>query len=101
MSDKRRSENFRWVFTNALGIQLSENEALITVGFAQDVTKPVESNVEEVGIIMTPRTAKLLMHVLQNAIGSWEKAHNTQIPIAPEKLAEIEKAMQTSASKKE
>lgn len=90
---KSRAEAFRYVYINAFGMQMNEFEVRLSCAFYEDVAAPEESTVEVVGLVMHPRTAKLLAHSLSKALSEWEQ-NNFPIPIPAEKLSEIEAQIQ-------
>jgi hypothetical protein len=62
---------------------------MVGLGLVEDVAKPAESVVEQVGVILTPRSAKLLAHILTATISNWEKANGREFPLDQKKLDEI------------
>ncbi len=81
---KNLSKDFRYVYTNAYGVRLSDNDVTIRFGI-HDGGDP-EDMLQEVAIIMTPRTLKIMLNGLNNALKGIE-AELGEIPVPPEKLA--------------
>lgn len=86
-----RAVDFRYIFANAFGMQIGQNEMTIKFGFTEDVSKPTESILEHVGVIVTLQSAKMLGLAISEAIGSFEKSNNITIPLPDTKLEEIHK----------
>ena len=84
--DDLRTPDFKFVYSNGVGLQMSEDELVLTFGFSEDLAKAMESARLSVGVIMSLKGAKLLQLALNKALGDWEAA-NREI-ILPEALLE-------------
>jgi hypothetical protein len=96
---KERVSDFRWVFTNGFGLQITDNEVMLTFGMVQDPAKPNESVLEQVGCVMSPRSAKLLARILTDSISNWEKTSNFEIKLGDDKIKEIEAVITSGTNK--
>jgi hypothetical protein len=86
---KNQSKEFRRVFANAFVIGFGDNDTGITFGFHQP-PEPAATMQEEVMVVMTPRTMKLLAANLGAMIKQWENIFG-EIPVPTEKLQDFEK----------
>lgn len=66
-----RSKDFRYEYANAFAIQVGDNDVIIRFGINEVPGKSAEF-VDQIGIILTPRSAKVLIHALGNAIEALE-----------------------------
>ena len=80
---KTRSKDFRYVFVNAFGLRLGDNDLTLTLGMNDGVDP--EDMLEEVAVVMTPRTLKIILNNLGNALKAFE-SHIGEIPVPPAKL---------------
>ena len=80
-----RSLDFRYIFANGVGLGLNDNEIRLMFSFCEDLNKPEES-IEQVGIILTPRTAKLVARMLSDSIEHFEGISGVKIPFDEEKF---------------
>lgn len=83
-----RSPDFRFIFTNAVGLGISDNEFRFMFAFAEDLTSPAD-NTEQIGVIMSHKTAKFVMNVMKQAIESYEEASGQVIPFDADSIAAI------------
>jgi hypothetical protein len=91
-----RSALWRIIYTNIVGLGFGENEARILVGFDNDLSKPGMHVTEEAIVVMPHRAAKMLAYTLNAVIANWE-AVNGVIPIAQDKLDDIDRQVKTQA----
>src|SRR4051812_35086045 len=96
MAEKKRAKDFRYVFASTFGARASDNDIAVVVGIDEGDT-PGEIIEEQVGIIMTPRSAKLLHHILGQVLDRIEKATG-DISIAPDKLEQISRDLRGAAT---
>ncbi len=80
---KNRSKDFRYVFVNAIGVRLSDNDVTLTLGM-HDGGDPKDM-LEEVAIVMTPKTLKIMLNDLGNVLNALESQIG-EIPVPPAKL---------------
>lgn len=73
-------------------MQMTSNEMMLGLGIAEDVRNPDDSILEQVSIVLTLSSAKLLMSLLTKAIEHFEADNKTVIPIDNERLTAIAKA---------
>ena len=81
---KNRSKDFRYVFINAYGLRFSDNDVTLTLGMHEGGDP--KDMMEEVAVVMTPRTLKIIMNNIQNVITRFESDVG-EIPVPPGKLA--------------
>ena len=62
----------RFVYANSMAIQAGDNDVLLRFGMATDPTNPTVME-EQVVVVITPRTAKLLVHALSTSLTAIEK----------------------------
>ena len=80
---KNRSKDFRYVYINTFGVRLGDNDVTLSLG-VHEGGDPIDM-FEEVGVIMTPKTLKILLNSLNNALAAMEDQLG-EIPVPPEKL---------------
>ena len=80
---KNRSKDFRYVFVNAFGVRLGDNDVTLTLGMHEGGDP--QDMLEEVAVVMTPRTLKIILNNLDNALKALESQVG-EIPVPPEKL---------------
>ncbi len=80
---KNRSKDFRYVFVNAFGVRLGDNDVTLTLGMHEGGDP--QDMLEEVAVVMTPRTLKIILNNLNNALKAFE-SHIGEIPVPPGKL---------------
>jgi phosphopantetheine adenylyltransferase len=93
MPENPRTKDFCDVYSNSLSMQFNDNDVRITFGHLIDVANPAKGMIEEVSVFMTPRTAKIMMLSLKRTIETFEQTSGAPIPMPPEKVEEIEKAL--------
>lgn len=67
---KNRSKDFRYVFVNAFGVRLGDNDITLTLGMHEGGDP--EEMLEEVAVVMTPRTLKIILNSVGNALNALE-----------------------------
>ena len=80
---KNRSKDFRYVYANAFSVRLGDNDITLTLGM-HDGGDP-EDMLEEVAVVMTPRTLKIMLGNLGNALEAME-SRTGEIPVPPGKI---------------
>ncbi len=80
---KNRSKDFRYVFVNAFGVRLGENDLTLTLGMHEGGDP--QDMLEEVAVVMTPRTLKVILNNLNNALEAMESQLG-EVPVPREKL---------------
>jgi hypothetical protein len=93
MSENPKTKDFRTVFSNSFSMQFSDNDVRIIFGHVLDAADLAKGMIEEVSVFMTPRSAKIVMLSLKNAIERFEQTTGTPIFLAPGKMKEIENAL--------
>lgn len=86
-----RSPDFRYLFANTLGFTWSDNDCKLLFGI--DEGNGIENALEQVGIILTHRTAKLLAGHLSTIIEGYEKHAGIEIPYDVEKGDGLKKTL--------
>ncbi len=80
---KNRSKDFRYVFVNAFAVRLGDNDVTLTLGMHEGGDP--EDMLEEMAVVMTPRTLKIFLNNLDNALKALESEIG-EIPVPPGKL---------------
>ena len=80
---KNRSKDFRYVYANSFGVRLGDNDLTLTFGMHEG-GEP-EDMMEEVALVMTPRTLKIMLNNLNNALQALESKIG-EIPVPSGKL---------------
>ncbi len=80
---KNRSKDFRYVFINAFGVRVGDNDVTLTLGMHEGGDP--QDMLEEVAVVMTPRTLKIILNNLDNALKALESEIG-EIPVPREKL---------------
>jgi Protein of unknown function (DUF3467) len=76
-----QSKDFRIIFANLFTIRFGDNDVLVKFAMEEDASDLDAPNIEEVGVVMTPRSAKLFAHALTEAINAFEAALGSiQVP---------------------
>ena len=88
-----RSPDFRHVYSNAFGLQLTTNEMMINFGISEDASRPDESVLEQIGIVLNLSSAKLLSSLIDTVIRRFEADSGNQIPLDAERLEAIANTM--------
>ncbi len=68
-----RSNGFRFVFANNFGIKVSDNDILLMLNNEQ-VVEEAKILMQEIGDVFTPRSMKILAHLLTEAVRQYETA---------------------------
>lgn len=89
-----RSSDFRFIFTNVLGVQFSDNDLRLL--FAIDEGDGVDSAFEQMGVAMTHKTAKLLGHMLVEIIASYEARTGVAVPLDADKIADVRSSIEAA-----
>jgi hypothetical protein len=79
-----RSADFRFVFTNTLGFQFSDNDARII--FSIDEGNGVDGALDQVGVAMTHKTLKLLGAIVHEMLEHYETSSGVKIPVDQDKI---------------
>lgn len=87
-----RSSDFRFIFANVLGFQFSDNDCRIL--FAIDEGGGVENALEQIGVAMTHKTAKLLGQTLSSIVADFEVKSGNVITLDPAKIQELSKVLE-------
>lgn len=78
-----RTTDFRYFFANTLGLAWSDNDCKLIFGV--DEGGGAESTLEQTGVIMTHKTAKLLSMHLTAIIKGFEEHSGQEIPFDADK----------------
>ena len=81
-----RSKDFRYVFANAFSVRLSDNEITIKFGMDEGGDPKNLDILDEVAVVMTPKTLKIMLNNLGNALTAME-AQFGEVSVPPEKLS--------------
>ena len=96
MIKNERSKDFRYVYANGMKMQFGPIDVILTFGIKEDLASSEEAIFEEVGIVLTPVTAKLLAMSLTRTIEHVEKTSNIEIPIDPAKSAYVDNILRAA-----
>ncbi len=80
---KNQSKDFRYVFINAFRVRVGDNDVTLTLGLHEGGDP--EDMLEEVAVVMTPKTLKIILNNVDNALKALE-SHIGEIPIPSENL---------------
>ncbi len=97
---RKRSADFRYVYSNVFGVQLTTNELIVNFGLSEDVSRPEESNLEQVSVVLTLQSAKTLLTLLRAALEKLEADTGITIPLDETKVQKIVASMKTSQAAK-
>ena len=84
-----QSKEFRTVFINAFRMRATENDITLTMAAELDDAKGNAFIQDEIRAIMTPRSIKVLMLLLNNVVANIEKKFGP-IGLPPGKVEEID-----------
>jgi hypothetical protein len=88
-----KSPDWRLVYSNTFGIMFGDNDVRLTISVDQDLQKPGTEVLEQLAVIMTPRTAKILAHTLSAVVANFE-AVNGPISLPQDRLEKLDAALQ-------
>jgi hypothetical protein len=94
-----RSRDFKTIFSNGIRMRVGDNDAGITFLIETDDENGTLIFEDQVQILMTPKTLKVLQMVLSHSISELERIIGP-ITLAPEKQAEIERNLANSSAKR-
>jgi hypothetical protein len=92
-----QAKDFRIVFANAFTVRFGDNDALLKFAMDFDSSDLDAPLVEEVGVVMTPRSVKLLAHALTESISAFEAALGP-IQVPKSKLNGISESIRSRAA---
>ena len=92
--DEKRSPNFRYIYANGVALNFNGNECILKFGMKDDPNTPDESMYEEVAIVLSPATAKLIGTLLVKVIAAAEVLSGNAIVIDQTKIASIDEAIE-------
>ncbi len=92
--ENTRSKDFRYVYAGGFSMLFNGQDAIIRFGVKVDGSLDILH--EEVGVIMSPSTMKLLGKLLVRMAEMVETATGQEIPVDPSKLAAIEQSIQSA-----
>ena len=82
---ENQSKDFRYVYANAFSVRLGDNDITLTACMLEP-GEPSQNILEEVAIVMTHKTLKIMVNNLGNALKEFESKVG-EIPVPPAKLA--------------
>jgi hypothetical protein len=59
---------------NMIAMQFGDNDVRLTIGHQLDLADAGKGVVQEVGVFVTPRSAKIMMVALKCAIAAWDRS---------------------------
>lgn len=90
MSENTRSQDFRIVFSNTFSIVFGPTEIQLTCGIQKNPGTNDTTMEEQVGLVITHPSAKLLTKMLSLLIADFEEHSGKEIPLDPGKIKKIE-----------
>jgi hypothetical protein len=91
-----RSKDFKYIYSNGIGAQIGGGEATLIFGIKEDPSVQDDVLLEEIAVIMTIPTLKILSVTLSQIIENIERASNTKIPYDEQKFAALRKIIEDS-----
>jgi|GEM_PF-5554413 len=89
MDQPTKSSQFRYIYSNAIGMGFNGQECFLTFGVKADPTTPDTDVFQEVGVVLTANSAKYLLLMLQEIIGSTEKLQGHEFLVDRVKVQQI------------
>ncbi len=86
-----RAADFRYIFANVLGMSFSDNEAKLVFG-VEEAGGP-EASLEQVGIVMTHRTLKLLGRLINETVTHYENRTGTTIYLDETRVEKVRETL--------
>lgn len=86
-----RAPDFRYIFANTLGFAWSDNDCKLIFGIEEG--EGPENALEQVGIVLTHKTAKLLANHMLTIISGYEAHTGQEIPYDTEKADALGKVL--------
>ncbi|HET9146830.1 MAG TPA: DUF3467 domain-containing protein [Acetobacteraceae bacterium] len=68
MPENIRTADLRYLYANAFGVNLNENEVLLSFGMDRNQIEKIPGMMEQTCIVMTPRSFKILAHTLMTTL---------------------------------
>lgn len=96
MLPNTRSQDFRYIFTNAFSVTVGTTEAQLTLGIQKNPGTADTTMEEQVGIMLTPSAAKLLAQIITLMVDAQEDAAGSPIPVDVSKLDALKAAINTA-----
>jgi len=91
-----RSKDFRYVYTNGITAQFGGHDFTLVFGIKEWQTSNDGKLFEEVGVVMTPTTAKMLAITLTKAVENFEKSSGNVILVDKAILGVIDKFVEAA-----
>lgn len=98
MKENTRAKDFRYIYSNGIKLQFSQNEVMLFFGIKEDPTSQEDSLFEQVSVVMSPASAKLLAVTLTRTIEHFESSTHVQIPVDQAKLEYLERILEAVGS---
>lgn len=95
----QKSKDFRYIYANGIVTQFGGNDVTLIFGIKENQSALDNSMNEEVGVIMTPTTAKMLAISLTKLIEGFEKQSKSMIPVNPELSEALDQAVKQAHQK--
>lgn len=99
VSKNSRSKDFRYIFANGIGVRFNDNDVTLIFG-VKEGDSDEEAVLEEVGVILTPKTAKLLAETLSQVIQNFEQTTGVTLPTNEAFLKSLEESFLASAKER-
>lgn len=82
--DKTKSGDFRYIYSNSFTVHMGDNDCVILFGMDTDPTQPGRKIRDEVGVVLTPKSAKMFALGLLQAVEGLESIVGTiSVPQSP------------------
>jgi hypothetical protein len=101
MNENTRSKDFRYIHVNALSVQFNGEEMILRLGVSEDLGQTEGTFFEEIALVMSATSAKLIGETLSTVVASFEKTNNTTIPVAASALKTVQAALEQSEKDRE
>ncbi len=99
-SENTRSQDFRYVFANTIGMTFGPTEVQLIFGIQKQTGSDDPSMEEQVGLVVTHPAAKLLAHMIGAVMADYEEATGTVVPIDPAKIAQLQTMLDDAKRKR-
>jgi hypothetical protein len=95
MMTNQRMPDFKYIYANGFGVQFGGVEFMLSFGIKESVVS--DDITEQVGVILTPSSVKLLSVLLTKFVSAIE-AESGEIPLDASKVAKVDEALGAAAA---
>lgn len=90
-----KAPEFRYIYSNGFGIRFGDNEVTVLFGIDESAQPNDGLIYEQVGVVMTHRTLKMLLSALGTTLESFERDFG-EVKVPEGKLAKLEETIQAT-----